>query len=129
MASRCDRCGKGLLRGKKIARARQGLNYRSPKIFRPNLHSFKLVVNGRRKKLALCTKCLRRVKKEQEELKKKEAALRAKIEAKKKQLRKKKIDKPKKTEKKPKTSRKEARRIRKKKKEAKEKRKTAVKSA
>lgn len=61
----CDRCYKGNLRGKQIARARQGLNYRSSKLFKPNLHVFRALVNGRKVRLRLCTKCLRIVKKEQ----------------------------------------------------------------
>lgn len=121
MAGRCDRCQKGSLRGKKIARARQDLNYRSPKIFRPNLHSFKVIIGGRKKKLTLCTKCLRRVKKEQEELRKRQEALKAKTEVKK--VKKKKITKPKRVEKKVKPSRKEAREKRKKKERQKEKKK------
>ena len=59
----CDRCGKGSLRGNKIGRARQGLNYRTKKIFRPNLHPFNGVLDGKKGKWKLCTKCLRLVKK------------------------------------------------------------------
>jgi large subunit ribosomal protein L28 len=121
MASRCDRCGKGILRGKKIAAARQGLNYRSPRIFRPNLQTLKIIVNGRKKKLTLCTKCLRRVKKEQEELRKRQEELKARLEA--KRVKKKKIEKPKKLTKKKRLPRKQAREKRKEEKKEKEKRK------
>lgn len=62
MAYRCDRCGKGSLRGNKIGRARQGLNYRSPKISKPNLHPYAGVLEGKSGKWRLCTKCLRVVK-------------------------------------------------------------------
>lgn len=117
MSQCCDRCGKGSLRGKKIARIRQELNSRSPKVFKANLHPFKAMVSGRKKKLTLCTKCLRRVKKEQEEQRTKEAALKVKAEEKKK----KKITKSKKRLRKVKISRKEARAKRQEKKEAQEK--------
>lgn len=65
MATQCDRCQKGILRGKQIARARQGLNYRSSRVFRPNLHVFRILINRRKIKLHLCTKCLRIVKAEE----------------------------------------------------------------
>ena len=71
MAFQCDRCGKGSLRGKKVTRARQELTYRSPKISRPNLHSFKGILKGKKGKWRLCTKCLRIVKKEQKPVSKK----------------------------------------------------------
>lgn len=118
MAKRCDHCGKGTLRGSKIARARQGLNYRSPRIFKPNLHSFKLRVGTRKKKLTLCTKCLRRVKAKQAELRKKEEGLRLAKEAGK--VKKKRVKKEKKVEKKKRPSRKEARKKRVKEKKEKE---------
>ena len=121
MTQICDRCGKRAQRGKQIARARQGLNYRSPKVFRVNLHSFSRVVNSRKEKLSLCTKCLRIVKKEQAEFKQKLMALKEAKEAPKK----KNIEKPKKTVKKERVSRVEAREKRKKAKEEKEKGKEA----
>lgn len=36
---------------------------RTRKIFKPNLHSAKVMVNGVSKKMRLCTKCLRLLKK------------------------------------------------------------------
>ncbi|MFC1790362.1 L28 family ribosomal protein [Patescibacteria group bacterium] len=106
MANRCDRCNKGILRGKKIARARQGLNYRSSKTFKPNLHSFKVIIKGRKKRQKFCTKCLRIVKREQAENSKKQEEILAKQKL--SQKKRKNIDKPKKVAKKPKVSRKEA---------------------
>ena len=64
MAFVCGRCGKGKQFGRKIGRARQGLNYRSPKIFKPNLHAFKGILNGQKGHYKLCTKCLRIAKKQ-----------------------------------------------------------------
>ncbi|HUW21625.1 MAG TPA: L28 family ribosomal protein [Candidatus Bathyarchaeia archaeon] len=128
--TRCQHCGKGSLYGKKIARARQGLNYRSPKVFKVNLHSLKIEVNGRKKKLTLCTKCLRKVKKDWQERKKKQELLKTRAEVKKKPSKgrsssgRKGVGKLKKTVKKERVSRKEAREKRKKEKEEKEKKKT-----
>lgn len=65
MALVCDRCGKKSLKGGQIGRARQGLNYRSPKTFKVNLHPYKGELNGQKGKWRLCTKCLRIVKKQQ----------------------------------------------------------------
>lgn len=79
--SSCDRCHKGNLHGNQIARARQGLNYRSSRLFRPNLHVFRALVNGRKVRMRLCTKCLRIVKKEQAELVKALQEARLKIQA------------------------------------------------
>lgn len=63
MSYTCDRCQKSSLRGNKIGRARQQLNYRTPKISKPNLHAFNGILNGGKGKWRLCTKCLRIVKK------------------------------------------------------------------
>jgi len=61
----CDRCGKSKQFGRKIGRARQGLNYRSPRVFKPNLHPFKGELDGKKGQWKLCTKCLRIAKKSQ----------------------------------------------------------------
>lgn len=55
MALRCDNCGKGVMYGHNVSHAKN----RTRKIFKPNLHSARVVVGGNRKKLKLCTKCLR----------------------------------------------------------------------
>lgn len=78
MAFRCDNCGK-----KKIHTSSQkhkkGVaggkwKHRAPKTLKvniPNLHAFNGFFDGVKGKWRLCTKCLRRTKKAQEELKKK----------------------------------------------------------
>lgn len=59
----CQNCGKGAMMGRKVTRARQELTYRSPKVFKPNLHSARILQpDGTRIKMLLCTKCLRMVK-------------------------------------------------------------------
>lgn len=61
MALRCDRCGKGVLIGRYVSHSRQ----RTRKLSLPNLHSFRGILNGKKGKWKLCTKCLRKVKKQQ----------------------------------------------------------------
>lgn len=63
MARICDNCGKGVMHGNKVARARQELLYRTSRVFRPNLHTARVVqADGTKLKLTLCSKCLRMVK-------------------------------------------------------------------
>lgn len=72
MAYRCDRCGKERLIGRQ-QRHKRGVaggkwKRRAPKtrkISLPNLQSFKGILNGKKGKWRLCTKCLKVVKKEQ----------------------------------------------------------------
>lgn len=55
MAMKCDSCGKGVMYGHNVSHAKN----RTRKIFKPNLHSTKLVINGAKQKVKLCVKCLR----------------------------------------------------------------------
>jgi len=57
--ARCDRCGKGVLVGMNVSHS----HVRTKKRSHPNLHNFKLKTAGVTKRLRLCTKCLRTVKK------------------------------------------------------------------
>lgn len=78
MAYRCDRCGKGKIVFKR-GRHHRGVaggrwKHRAPKttkISLPNLHIYNGVLNGKKGKWRLCTKCLRIAKKAQKELEKK----------------------------------------------------------
>lgn len=72
MAFKCDRCGKGIVitsqqRHKKgVAGGRW--KYRAPKskkVLKPNLQTFRGILNGKMGKWRLCTKCLKLVKKQQ----------------------------------------------------------------
>lgn len=74
MAFKCALCGKGIMIGRShthhpgVAGGRW--KKRAPKtrkIFKPNLHSARVVIDGVRKKVRLCTKCLRIAKKPQKE--------------------------------------------------------------
>lgn len=72
MAYKCDLCGKGK-RITRIGKHHKGVaggkwKHRAPKtprVLKPNLHSFNGILNGKKGKWLLCTKCLRKVKKEQ----------------------------------------------------------------
>lgn len=71
MAFKCTLCGKGKMIGKQhkhhpgVAGGRW--KKRAPvteKVFKPNLHSFRMKLNGTTQRVKLCTKCLRLVKEE-----------------------------------------------------------------
>ena len=63
MARVCQNCGKGVMTGSKVARARQELLYRSPKVFKPNLQVARILQpDGTKRKMLLCAKCVRMVK-------------------------------------------------------------------
>ena len=61
MALRCENCGKGIMYGHNVSHAKN----RTRKIFKPNLHKARIMVEGVSKKIKLCTKCLRMVKQSQ----------------------------------------------------------------
>jgi large subunit ribosomal protein L28 len=77
MAMKCDFCGKGRMVGRQH-RHHKGVAggrwlKRAPKtqrIFLPNLHVARVVINGVKKKVKLCTRCLRKAKKPQEKIQK-----------------------------------------------------------
>lgn len=56
---KCMNCGKGVMYGHNVSHAKN----RTRKIFRPNLHSARILVGATKKTVRLCTKCLRMVKK------------------------------------------------------------------
>lgn len=55
---RCYNCGKGIMVGHNVSHAKN----RTRKIFKPNLHSARVIVDGTSMRVRLCTKCLRLVK-------------------------------------------------------------------
>jgi large subunit ribosomal protein L28 len=59
MALVCFNCGKGVMYGHNVSHAKN----RTRKIFKPNLHSARIVVGGVQKRVKLCTKCQRIFKK------------------------------------------------------------------
>ena len=58
MAAICFNCGKGVMYGHNVSHAKN----RTRKIFKPNLHSARIIVGGTAKKVKLCTKCVRKFK-------------------------------------------------------------------
>lgn len=58
MAMRCMNCGKGSMYGHRVSHAKN----RSRKVFKPNLHSVRIQIGTNKKKMKLCTKCLRMIK-------------------------------------------------------------------
>ena len=58
MGMKCANCGKGVMYGHNVSHAKN----RTRKIFKPNLHSARIMINGTSRKLRLCTKCLRMFK-------------------------------------------------------------------
>ena len=59
---KCANCGKGVMYGHNVSHAKN----RTRKIFKPNLHMAKIVVDGTAKHVRLCTKCLRMYKDSEE---------------------------------------------------------------
>jgi large subunit ribosomal protein L28 len=59
MAFKCENCGKGVMYGHAVSHAKN----RTRRLFKPNLHAARIVINGIGKRLRLCTKCLRKYKK------------------------------------------------------------------
>lgn len=97
MAYRCDRCDKGIVfstqqRHKKgVAGGRWKKRApKSRKISRPNLQTFRGILNGEKGKWRLCTKCLKIVKKGKKKPKRK---LKVKVEKKKPALKKSSVSK------------------------------------
>jgi len=58
MGMKCANCGKGVMYGHNVSHAKN----RTRKIFKPNLHVARIFINGNRKKMRLCTTCLRMFK-------------------------------------------------------------------
>lgn len=57
--TKCTYCNKGILRGNLVSHAKN----RTKRIFKPNIHKYKVKVGGITKKVNLCTKCIKRIKK------------------------------------------------------------------
>jgi large subunit ribosomal protein L28 len=55
MARRCDICGKGPLSGNRVSHAHNVTHRR----FNPNLRRVRALLNGARKTLRVCTRCIR----------------------------------------------------------------------
>jgi large subunit ribosomal protein L28 len=58
MGKKCANCGKGIMYGHNVSHSKR----RTRKIFKPNLHVARIMVNGRSMRVKLCTKCQRMFK-------------------------------------------------------------------
>lgn len=58
MAMRCMSCGKGSMYGHNVSHAKNRTN----RVFKPNLHNARVPMGTIMRKVKLCTKCLRSVK-------------------------------------------------------------------
>ncbi|HWY78961.1 MAG TPA: 50S ribosomal protein L28 [Candidatus Sulfotelmatobacter sp.] len=59
MAMKCMYCGKGVMYGHNVSHSKR----RTPRVFKPNLHSTRIQTTTGFVRLKLCTKCLRVIKK------------------------------------------------------------------
>ena len=55
MAKRCEICGKGPVVGRNISHAHNV----TPRRFEPNLQTVRAIVDGTRRRIRVCTRCLR----------------------------------------------------------------------
>jgi large subunit ribosomal protein L28 len=55
MGMKCANCGKGVMYGHNVSHSKR----RTRKIFKPNLHETRVLIGGQRRRMRLCTKCLR----------------------------------------------------------------------
>ena len=57
---KCANCGKGVMYGHKVSHAKN----RTKRLFKPNLHFARVMIYGSIRRVRLCTKCLRMLKKQ-----------------------------------------------------------------
>ena len=55
MPHQCDICGKGVVYGHTVSHAHNV----GPRQFNPNLQTVKVLVDGKKKKLSVCTQCIK----------------------------------------------------------------------
>jgi large subunit ribosomal protein L28 len=60
MALKCDNCYKGILIGSMVSPAKNRLR----RVFKPNLQKLKVVINGKIQSAKLCTRCIKKLKKD-----------------------------------------------------------------
>jgi len=69
MAFKCDFCGKGIMYGHNVSHSKRRTN----RIFKPNLQSRKMVINGVSKRLKVCTNCIKLMNKRMKAMQEKAA--------------------------------------------------------
>ena len=60
--AKCDICGKTVANGNRISIARSHVSRRAPRTWKPNLRTVHMMVNREKKKMHVCSKCLRSAK-------------------------------------------------------------------
>lgn len=55
MANRCELCGKGPRAGNNVSHA----NNRTKRVFKPNTHRVRAMINGAARRIRVCTSCLK----------------------------------------------------------------------
>ena len=60
--AKCEVCGKSVSMGNKISIARSHVSRRSTRTWKPNLRTVRVSVNGEKRKMHICAKCLRSAK-------------------------------------------------------------------
>lgn len=63
---RCEICGKTTVFGNKVAHNRMYIAGRAPKKIKPNLHSMTLETPAGKKRLTVCTRCMRTLRKQRQ---------------------------------------------------------------
>ncbi|MBI2049568.1 50S ribosomal protein L28 [Candidatus Roizmanbacteria bacterium] len=63
MGMKCVNCNKGVMYGHDVSHAKN----RKKRLFLPNLHFARVMFEGRMKRVKLCTKCLRMLKRKKTE--------------------------------------------------------------
>ena len=56
--AKCGNCGKGIMYGHNVSHSKR----RTRRIFKPNLHTARVEINGIMKRMKLCAKCMRLLK-------------------------------------------------------------------
>lgn len=59
----CELCGKTTVFGRKVAHDRMYVNGRTPKKVKPNLHHMRVNTPAGVKRLTVCTRCMRTLRK------------------------------------------------------------------
>ena len=60
--AKCDVCGKTVANGNRVSIARSHVSRRATRTWKPNLRTVHMKVNGEKRKMHVCTKCLRSAK-------------------------------------------------------------------
>lgn len=60
--AKCEVCGKGNLQGHRISITRSQVSRRAKKTWSPNVRKVKINLDGALKKVCMCTKCMRNIR-------------------------------------------------------------------